>query len=79
MDDDEKVRIELEDDPFADPAHAANDLSVNDINGRLNGAQDERAVEGKPLETATDDVPGERLEVDDDVGEFWQRLIFAAS
>ena len=38
---------------------------------RIDGAQDEGAEEVETLEALSDDVPRQRLEVDDDVGELW--------
>ena len=62
--------IEDEDDALADAADAANDLAVDRVDRRIDGAEDERAVEDEPLEAAADDVARQRLEVDDDVGKF---------
>jgi hypothetical protein len=69
-----EILIEFKDDALADAAHRANDLSLYRIDGRLNRAQDEWAVESEPLEAASYDVPGEGLEIDDDVGELGQAI-----
>jgi hypothetical protein len=62
--------IEDEDDALADPADAAHDLSVDCVDRRIDGAEDERAVQDEPLQAAADDVPRQRLEVDNNVGKF---------
>ncbi len=62
--------VEHEDDPLADAADAANDLTVDDGDGRVDGSEDEGAAQREPLEPASDDVPRQRVEVDDNVGEF---------
>ncbi len=64
------ILIEDEDDALADAADAAHDLSVDRVDRRIDGAEDERAVQDEPLEAASDDVPRQRLEVDDNVGKF---------
>ena len=61
--------IEHEDDPLADAADAANDLSLKGVDRRIDRAQNERAVELEPLKGTPDDVTRQRLEVDDDVGQ----------
>jgi hypothetical protein len=48
----------------------ANDLTVDDVDGRVDGPEDEGAVQRQPLEPASDDMPGQRVQVDDNVGEF---------
>jgi hypothetical protein len=70
VDDEKQLVVEHEHDPFADPAHAANDLTVDDVDWRLDGAQDERAVQRQPLEPASGDVARQRVEIDDNVGKF---------
>ena len=62
--------FEDEHDPLADAAHAANDLTVDDLDRRVDGAEDKRAVQRQPLEPAAGDVAPQRLDVDDNVGEF---------
>jgi hypothetical protein len=64
------ILIEDEDDALADPTDAAHDPSVDRVDRRIDGAEDERAVQDEPLEAAADDVPRQRLEVDDNVGKF---------
>jgi len=61
--------IEHEDDPLADAADAANDLSLKGVDRRIDGAQNEGAVEREALEAAPDDMARQRFEVDDDVGQ----------
>jgi hypothetical protein len=70
VDDKKELVVEGEDDTLADAAHAADDLRLDGVDRRIDGAQDERAVEREPLEAASGDVARQRLEVDDDVGEF---------
>jgi len=41
---------------------------VHGLYRRIDRSQDEGAEEGDPFEAMTDDVPVQRLEVDDDVG-----------
>ena len=72
------IVIECENDPLPDAADAANDLSLNGIDRRIDRAQDEGAVENEALEAAPDDVARQRLEVDDDVGQLGN-LTFSAS
>ena len=64
------ILIEDQHDPLADAADAAHDLAVDDVDRRVDGAEDEGAVQREPLEPASDDVPRQRIEVDDNVGEF---------
>ena len=61
------ILIECEDDPLADAADAANDLSLKGVDRRVDGAKNEGAVEDEPLQAMPDDVARQRLEVDDDV------------
>lgn len=70
--------VEDDDDPLADAADTAHDLPVDRLDRRIDGAQYERAVKGQALEAAADDVAGQRVEVDDDVGELGN-VISAAS
>ena len=65
-----EILIEGQHNPLADAAHAANDLTVDDVDRRVDGAQDEGAVQREPLEAASDDMPRQRLEINDNVGEF---------
>jgi hypothetical protein len=78
MDDQKQILIEGQHDALADAADAAHGAAVEDVNRGVDGAEDERAVEREPLEAATDDVARQRLEVDDDVGEFGD-VTFSAS
>ena len=64
------IPIEGQHDPLADAADAAHDLTVDDVDRRVDGPEDEGAVQREPLEPASDDVPRQRIEVDDNVGEF---------
>jgi hypothetical protein len=64
------ILIEDEDDALADPADAAHDLSVDRVDRWIDGAEDEWAVQDEPREPAADDMPRQRLEVDDNVGKF---------
>jgi hypothetical protein len=43
---------------------------VDRVDRRVDGAEDERAVQDEPLEAAADDVARQRLEIDDNVGKF---------
>ena len=52
---------------------------LSDVDRRIDGAQDERAEELHALEALADDVPRQRLDVDDDVGQFGQRDTVAAA
>jgi hypothetical protein len=62
--------VKGEDDTLADAAHAANELTVDGVDGWIDGPEDEGAVQREPLEPASDDMPRQRVEVDDNVGEF---------
>ena len=64
-----RIWIEYQDDPLADAADAANDLSLKAVDRRIDRAQNEGAVQCEALEAAPDDVARQRLQVDDDVGE----------
>jgi len=68
MEDQKTIGVELQDDSLADTTHAAHDLAVHGLYRRIDRSQDEGAEEGDPFEAMTDDVPVQRLEVDDDVG-----------
>jgi hypothetical protein len=70
VDDQKEIEIEDEHNPLADAAHVANDLTVDGVDGRVDSAEDERAVQREPLEPASDDVARQRVEVDDNVGKF---------
>jgi hypothetical protein len=70
VDDQKQIAVKGDDDALADAADAANGLAVQRIDRRIDGAEDERAVEREPLEAAADDVARQRLEIDDDVGKF---------
>ena len=67
-----RVLIECEDDPLADAADAANDLSVQDVGRRIDRAQNEWAVEYEALEAAPDNVARQCLEIDNDIRKLWQ-------
>ena len=69
MDYEKHIVSELENDAFADAAHAADDLTVKRVDGRIDGPKNERAEEVNPLEALADDVARQRFEVDNDVGE----------
>jgi hypothetical protein len=62
--------VKGDDDALADAADAANDLTVDDGDGWVDGPENEGAVQRETLEPASDDVPRQRVEVDDNVGEF---------
>jgi hypothetical protein len=70
VDDEKQLVVQREHDPLADAAHTANDLTVDDIDGRVDGAEDKRAVQREPFEPASGDVARQRVEIDDDVGKF---------
>ena len=57
-------------DALAAAADAADDLAVHRVERGIDRAQHERAVQRDPLEAPPADVARQRLEVDDDVGEF---------
>jgi hypothetical protein len=70
VDDEKEIRVEREHDPLADAAHAADDPTVEDVDGRIDRAENERAVQREPLEPASDNMARQRVEVDDNVGKF---------
>jgi hypothetical protein len=70
VDDHKQLVIEREHDSLADAAHASNEAPLDAVDRRIDGAEDERAVQNEPLEAASDAVPRQRLEVDDNVGKF---------
>jgi hypothetical protein len=78
VDDEEKVGVKGEDDALADPPHPADDLTLNGSDRRIDRAEDEWTMENETLEPASDDVTGQRLEVDDNIGELGD-VIFSAS
>jgi hypothetical protein len=49
---------------------------VQDGHRRIDGTQDERAEEMNALERPTDDVGGQRFDIENDVGELGQRYFF---
>ena len=69
-----RILIEHEDETLADAADTANDLAGDRLDRRIDGAQDEWTVEREPLEAASDDVACQRVEVNDNVRQFGQRL-----
>ena len=71
-------RIEDQDDALADAPHAADNLALNDLDRRIDRAEDEWTVEHETLEAASEDVTRQRLEVDNDVGKLGD-IIFSAS
>ena len=78
MDHEKQIGVKGQDDPLADAADAANDLSLKRVDRRIDRAQNEGAVECEALEAAPDDVARQRLEVDDDVGQLGN-ITFSAS
>jgi hypothetical protein len=72
MDDEEEVVVEHQDDALADAADAANSLAVKRVDGRVDGAKNERAEEMDPIDRVSRDLPGQRFEVDNDVGKLGQ-------
>jgi hypothetical protein len=62
--------VEAEDDPLADAADAADDLTVDGLDRRVDRAENERAVQREPIEPASDDIARQRVEVADNVGKF---------
>jgi hypothetical protein len=70
MDDKKEIGVEPEHEPLADAADTANDPTVDRVDRRVDRAKDERAVQGEPLEPASDDMARQRVEVDDNVGKF---------
>jgi hypothetical protein len=70
VDDQKQIVVKGDDDALADAADAANGLAVQRIDRRIDGAEDERAVEREPLEAASDDVARQRFKINDDVGKF---------
>ena len=63
-----------EHDALADAAHVADGLAVERFDRRIDGPENEGAEEAESLEAPADDVAGQRLDVDDDVGQFRQSL-----
>src|SRR5262249_36947095 len=73
--DQEQIAIEFEDDPLPDPPDAADQLATNRLEWRIDRSQDEGTEEIDARETMPDDMAGQRLEIDDNVGKFRQLLL----
>jgi hypothetical protein len=78
MDHEKQIGVERKDDPLADAADAANDLSLKGVDRRIDRAQNEGAVEDEPLQAVPDDVARQRFDVNDDVRELGN-ITFSAS
>ena len=73
---DEKERIaEVEDDPFADAAHADDRAAIDRLDRRIDRAEHEGAEEREPLEPAANHEAIQGFEVDNDIGQFWHYAI----
>ena len=74
MDDEEQFAIlwrpEREHNPFADATNAGDGLADNRLERRIDGAEHERTAHHDAVEWMTDDARVQRLQVDDDVGQF---------
>ena len=75
MKDEKAIAVEREHEPFANPLHAAHGLAVQGSNRRFDRAEDERAEQVDALEPVADDMARQRLQVNDDVGEFRQLFL----
>jgi hypothetical protein len=75
MQDEETIAVEFEDDALADSPYCADDFAVNGLDRWVDRSEDERAQKIDTLEAVADDVPRQRLEVDDDVREFRQLFL----
>ena len=78
MDDEKQVGVERQDNSLADAADAANNLSLNGVDRRIDRAQNEGAVECEALEAVPDNVARQRFDVNDDVRELGN-ITFSAS
>ncbi len=63
----EQIVIEPEHDPLPDAPHAANGAADEGVDGRIEGTQHERAQETQALQPPAEDMPRQRLDVDNNV------------
>ena len=72
MQHEEHIVCKREHDALADPARGLNGLPGDGVDGRIDGAKNERTEEGETLETLSRYVSLERFEVNDNVRQFRQ-------
>jgi hypothetical protein len=73
VDDEEQVVVEGEDDPLAQPPHAADDLAFSVADRRHRRAQHERIQQPYAPQHLSANLPVQGLAVDDDVGKLGHR------
>jgi hypothetical protein len=74
VNDQKHVVVKYENDSLADAPDAANDVAGDGFERRLDRAKNERTQEGNAFKLPADDVPFERLEINDNVWKFWRLL-----
>ena len=79
VEDQEQLAVELEHDALADAAGTADRLPLHGRDGRVHGAQEERARETNRLERLAADRALERLDVDADVGQLGHALMISCA
>jgi hypothetical protein len=76
MDDEKQIGRELQHDSFADAPDAGDDFSVDRFDGWIDRSEDERTVELQAIETVANDESLQRVEIDNNVGQFRQSQSF---
>jgi hypothetical protein len=74
VNDDIKLVVKLENQPFPDAAHAAHNSFFDGFERRVDGPENERTAQAHSLQGVPDNVPRQRLAIDDDVRQFGQLL-----
>ena len=67
----EHVMVECPDDPFADPIQTGDGVPFDGAERRVDRPEEERRFESNAIEPLSDDARGERVKVEEDVGQFW--------
>ena len=70
--DEEELGVELEHDPFSEAVQRDNRPAVERRQRRVDGAEQKRRYEADSFEPTADDTRPERMQIKEDVGEFWQ-------
>src|SRR5229473_2420020 len=73
MDHQKQIALELDGDSLADPAQSEHPFAFDFPDGRIRGAQDERARQANPLQALATDEGVQSLDVDDYVRKFRHR------
>jgi hypothetical protein len=74
VNDQKHIVVKYENDSLADAPDAANDVAGDGFERRFDRAKNEWTQEGNAFKLPADDVPFERLEINDNVWKFWRLL-----